>query len=287
LKTKRFGAFEAVIYSFFVLLGLTMLYPYWYILMYSFSDPLTIALDQLFLVPSGFSLQNYIVALSKPTIYSGFVNSVFITVVGTVLHLIITSMLAFPLSRRTLEGKNVILTFLFLTMIFSAGIIPTYMLVKGVGLLNSLWALILPNVVSVFNLLIMLKFFRNIPEEMIESARLDGCNDFRILIRIVLPVSQAVLAALGLFMAVHQWNIFFPAILYINDPDKWPVMAILRSILQQIQSSTASDLETQGQVTPESLTNAIIILSITPIMMIYPFLQKYFVKGVMIGSVKG
>ena len=287
MKTKRFGAFEAVIYSFFVLLGLTMLYPYWYILMYSFSDPLTIALDQLFLVPSGFSLQNYIVALSKPTIYSGFVNSVFITVVGTVLHLIITSMLAFPLSRRTLEGKNVILTFLFLTMIFSAGIIPTYMLVKGVGLLNSLWALILPNVVSVFNLLIMLKFFRNIPEEMIESARLDGCNDFRILIRIVLPVSQAVLAALGLFMAVHQWNIFFPAILYINDPDKWPVMAILRSILQQIQSSTASDLETQGQVTPESLTNAIIILSITPIMMIYPFLQKYFVKGVMIGSVKG
>lgn len=287
MNKKRFGAFEAIIYSFFVLLGLTMLYPYWYILMYSFSDPLTIALDQLFLVPSGFSLQNYIVAFSKPTIYSGFVNSVFITVVGTVLHLFITSMLAFPLSRRTLEGKNVILTFLFLTMIFNAGIIPTYMLVKGVGLLNSLWALILPNVVSVFNLLIMLKFFRNIPEEMIESARIDGCHDFRILIRIVLPVSQAVLAALGLFMAVHQWNIFFPAILYINDPDKWPVMAILRSILQQIQSSTASDLETQGQVTPESLTNAIIILSITPIMMIYPFLQKYFVKGVMIGSVKG
>lgn len=284
---KRFGAFEAVLYCFLVLLGLTMLYPYWYILMYSFSDPLTIALNKTFLWPSGFSLQNYIVALSKPTIYSGFVNSVFITVVGTVLHLFITALLAFPLSRRKLEGKNVILTFLFLTMIFSAGIIPTYMLVKSVGLLNSLWALIFPNVVSVFNLLIMLKFFRNIPEEMIESARIDGCNDFTIVIRIVLPVSQAVLAALGLFMAVHQWNIFFPAILYISNPEQWPVMAILRSILQQIQSSTSSDLETQNQVTPESLTNAIIILSITPIMIIYPFLQKYFVKGVMIGSVKG
>jgi putative aldouronate transport system permease protein len=287
LSKKRFGAIEAVIYSFLTLLSLTMLYPYWYILMYSFSDPMSIALNQYFFIPNGFSLQNYVVALSKPTIYSGFVNSVFITVVGTVLHLFVTSMLAFPLSRRRLEGKNVILSALFLTMLVSAGIIPTYLQVKNLHLLNSLWALIIPNMINVFNLLIMLKFFRNIPEEMIESARIDGYNDFRILIRIILPVSKPVLAALGLFFAVHQWNIFFPALLYISDPKKWPIMAILNSMLQQLQESTSYDLETRSQVTPESLKNAIIILSITPILIVYPFLQKYFVKGIMIGSIKG
>jgi len=284
---QRFGVFEAVIYGFLILLGITMLYPYWYILMYSLSNPLTIALNQYFLIPDGFSLQNYAVALSKPEVYNGFLNSVFITVVGTVLHLIVTSLLAFPLSRRTLEGKNVILTFLFLTMIFNAGIIPSYLLMKNIGLLNSLWVLILPHAVSVFHLLIMMKFFRNLPEEMMESARIDGCNDIRILAQIVLPLSKAVLAALGLFMAVHQWNIFFAAVLYLDDPGKWPIMAVLRNLLQQIQSSTTFDMVLQNNVTPESLSNAIIILSITPIMMIYPFLQKYFVQGVMIGSIKG
>lgn len=216
--------------------------------------------------------------------------TVFRTVLGTFLNLCVTALTAYPLSKSYLPGRNAIMKYFFFTMIFSAGMIPQYLVVKTLGLTDSVWAFILPGIMNVYNMIIMRTFFSGIPMEMEEAAKIDGCSDFKILLRIILPVSTPVLASIGLFYAVWHWNAFFDAVLYITDRNLWPLQTLLREILL---STSMSELLGGGGSLSDAMPpstaviNATIIISCLPIILVYPFVQKYFVKGVMVGSVKG
>jgi ABC-type glycerol-3-phosphate transport system permease component len=211
---------------------------------------------------------------------------VFVTAVGTLVSLLMTAITAYPISREVLFGKKFFFNMILFTMLFSGGLIPTYLVVRSLGLLDSLWALILPSSINVFNMLVMMKFFKNIPDSLIESAKIDGYNDIYILYKIVLPLSKAVLASIGLFSAVGFWNTYLPCLIYIIDADKRVLQVILRGMLQE-ESLAAQTGALDQIVTPQNMKMAVIIVTMLPILCVYPFLQKHFTKGVLIGSIKG
>jgi ABC-type glycerol-3-phosphate transport system permease component len=212
--------------------------------------------------------------------------SVFVTVVGTAIALAVTIALAYATSRPVLFGRPVLLMVLF-TLLFAPGIIPMFLVVKQLGLLDSLWSLILPGALGAFNFVVLRTFFMNVPGELLESARIDGASDFTILRRIVLPLSKAVVAVVGLFYAVGFWNAFFNALLYLNDTSKWPVQVILRTYVLQGKSLSADQLGVHPPSQPQSLQMAVVVVALVPIAMVYPFLQRHFTKGVITGAVKG
>ncbi|NVM94649.1 carbohydrate ABC transporter permease [Arthrobacter wenxiniae] len=212
--------------------------------------------------------------------------SAFITVIGTAIALFVTILLAYATSRPVLFGRPVVLAVLF-TMLFSAGIIPMYLMIKQLGLIDSLWSLILPGALGGFNFVVMRSFFMGIPGELIESARIDGASDWKILWTMVLPLSKAVTAVVGLFYAVGIWNAFFNALLYLNDTAKWPVQVVLRSYVLQGKSMAADQLGVAVQAQPQSLQMAVVVVALLPILLVYPFLQRHFTKGVITGAVKG
>ena len=214
--------------------------------------------------------------------------SVFVTVVGTALSLLCTITLAYALARPGVFGGRAVLLLVLFTFLFPPGIIPGYLVVQNIGLLNSYWALILPVLVNAFNLVVMRGFFQGIPSELYEAARIDGAGDIRILVRIVLPLSKAVVAVVGLFYAVSYWNSFFNAILYLNDSAKWPVQAVLQQyVTQGAQLADASVAEQATRNAPHSIQMAVVVLALIPIVCVYPFIQRHFVKGVMTGAIKG
>jgi putative aldouronate transport system permease protein len=216
------------------------------------------------------------------------VVSVLVTVVGTALSLLCTVTLAYALARPGVFGGRAVLLLVLFTFLFPPGIIPGYLVVQNVGLLNSYWALILPVLVNAFNLVVMRGFFQGIPSELYEAARIDGAGDLRILVRIVLPLSKAVVAVVGLFYAVSYWNSFFNAILYLNDSAKWPVQAVLQQyVTQGAQLADASVAEQATRNAPHSIQMAVVVLALLPIVCVYPFIQRHFVKGVMTGAIKG
>jgi putative aldouronate transport system permease protein len=216
------------------------------------------------------------------------VVSVLVTVVGTALSLLCTVTLAYALARPGVFGGRPVLLLVLFTFLFPPGIIPGYLVVQNVGLLNSYWALILPVLVNAFNLVVMRGFFQGIPSELYEAARIDGAGDLRILVRIVLPLSKAVVAVVGLFYAVSYWNSFFNAILYLNDSAKWPVQAVLQQyVTQGAQLADASVAEQATRNAPHSIQMAVVVLALLPIVCVYPFIQRHFVKGVMTGAIKG
>ena len=262
-----------------------MLYPFWYVVMYSFSDPSKASLNSLYLWPAGFTVESYIYAFSKKILFSGFFNSVFLTLVGTCVNMVLTIMLAYPLSREKLPGRKYLSAFVIFPMLFNGGMIPTYLVIKQFGLLNSLWSLIASMAVNVYNLLILSKFFKSIPDSLIEAAKIDGCGDAATLVKIVLPLSKASLATISLFYAVQHWNEFLHATIYINTDSKWPLQVVLRNIIDMV----ANDLNSGGEVfmNPENFKMATIVITVLPIICVYPFLQKHFTQGVMMGSVKG
>lgn len=262
-----------------------MVYPFWYVVMYSFSDPAKSTLSHLYFWPAGFTLDSYKYAFSKKILFSGFFNSVFLTLVGTIVNMVLTIMLAYPLSRDKLPGKKYLSAFVVFPMLFNGGMIPTYLVIKQFGLLDSLWSLIASMAVNVYNLLILNKFFKSIPESLIEAAKIDGCGDVMTLVRIVLPLSKASLATISLFYAVQHWNEFLHATIYINTDSKWPLQVVLRNIIDMV----ANDLNSGGEVfmNPENFKMATIVITVVPIICVYPFLQKHFTQGVMMGSVKG
>lgn len=284
-KKNKISVFSTVNYLLFTIISVIMLYPFWYILMYSFSNPNEVSLNNYYLIPHGFTFETYKLAFRTSSIYTGFLNSVIVTVAGTLIGLALTTMTAYPLSRQYLKGRSYIFGFVMFTMLFHGGIIPTYLIVRSYGMVDTLWALFLPSAVNVYNMLIMIKFFKNIPDELIESARIDGCNEMKILARIIIPLSTAVLATIGLFYAVFYWNSFLPGLIYLNDNKKWPLQVVLRSMLD-VQASSGAGGDAIF-VSPENLKMATVVITVTPILMLYPYLQKYFTKGVMIGSVKG
>ena len=252
--------------------GLVMLYPMWYVFMYGLSDPHAVLGKGAILWPQEPTLAAVAFVLRTPEIMRSYLNTAFVVIAGTLLSLVATSLFAYPLSTR-IPGVRVISLLTYFTILF-----------------NSLWALIVPQLVWPFYVFIMIKFFKNIPDSLPESARIDGANDLVILLRIVLPLSLPALASVGLFYAVRYWNEFFTAIIYLPNKDKWTLQVILRSLLitqLEDQFDMPSGDQTAGSVTADTVKMATVIVGTLPVMLIYPFLQKHFAKGVMIGAVKG
>lgn len=276
-------SFDMINYILLSILALVTILPFIYVMVSSFSATAAV-------FPTKFSLDAYRYIFATPTVGRSLVNSIMITVVGSLINLTLTSLMAYPLAKRDLIGRSGLLFMVTFTMLFAGGMIPTYFVVKSMGLMNSYAALIIPGAISAFNLIVMKNFFQSIPEELEEAARIDGCHDVWILFRIVMPLSAPALAAFGLFYAVDHWNNYFGAVLYLNDGTKWPVQVILRQIV--ILSTDASLSGNQSAlegltVVEQSVKMAVIVVATVPILLVYPFLQKHFTKGVMLGSVKG
>ncbi|WP_425262757.1 carbohydrate ABC transporter permease [Paenibacillus thermotolerans] len=274
------------------LIVLIVLYPLIFVVSASFSDPQIVLRGQMLLWPKGFNLESYAKVLQDDGIITGFINTVIYTVLGTTVNLIMTICGAYPLSRRDFVGRNAFMALFVFTMFFSGGLIPTYMLIKKLQLMNTLWVMILPGAVSIWNIIIMRTFFQmTIPYELQEAATIDGCSNFQILRKVVLPLSMPINAVTVLFYAVGHWNAFFNALLYLSDKGKFPLQLILREILIQgqmddmIRATTESAIKQQRAV--EGIKYAVLVVANIPILALYPFLQRYFVKGIMIGAIKG
>ncbi|TLS53816.1 carbohydrate ABC transporter permease [Paenibacillus antri] len=291
VRTDRL--FLAAVYTFLFLLSAAMIFPLLYVLAVSFTDPKVYVPDQLTLWPKKWSLSAYEYILSGGAIVNALKSTLFITVVGTPISLIVTSSFAYMLSKNYLPGRNVMLLLVLFTMLFSPGMIPNYLLIRNLGLLDSLWALILPMATNAWSILVMKSFYQSIPSELEDSARIDGCNDLQIYSRIILPLSKAPMAAFTLFFAVAFWNVYFSALLYLRDSTQWTLQVILQQVVlasnasQFVDSAVASQMDNIMTMPPETVKMATIIIVIAPILLVYPFLQKHFAKGVLIGSVKG
>jgi len=289
-KFSKSNAFDIFNIFFMIILIILMVYPFWHIVMYSISDVRLAMRGGLFLWPRGFSLETYRVVLKNPAVLSGFRVSVIVTVIGTAFATFFTATTAYPLSKKRMRGRTFFSLYVLFTMLFNGGMIPTYLLVRSLGLVDTLWALILPNAIHAWNIFVMRNFFATIPESLEESARIDGASDLLIFFKIILPLSKAVLATIGLFLAVGYWNDFFSTILYIQSRNKWALQAVLREIVTNTETAMSRhgiSAIHQQNITTQSVIMANIVIVTVPIILVYPFVQKYFVKGVMIGSVKG
>ncbi|WP_240763074.1 carbohydrate ABC transporter permease [Paenibacillus thalictri] len=281
LKNRWFDGVNTV---FLLLVAVITFYPLWHELSLSFSSMEEAMKGGAFLWPRAFTTAAYHTVLGSDYIWVAYRNSVFSTVAGTLIGVLLTAMTAYPLTKQEMPAKNVILFLVLFTMLFSGGMIPTYLLVKQLGLINSLWSLILPTAISAFNVIIMLSFFRTLPAELEDSAMIDGANPLRIFFGIVMPLSKPVLATVALWEAVGIWNNYLNAVIYLNDKSKYTLPLLLRDVINgQITARMTGEL-TGSSV--DSVVAATIIVAVVPVLCVYPYLQKYFVKGVMIGSVK-
>lgn len=273
------------------LLVITIIYPIILVISSSFSAPSAVYAGRVFLWPVDLSVEGYKAVFKNRQIVSGALNSVFYTGVGTLVNLVMTTLAAYPLARRTLPGRSIIMKLFVFTMFFSDGMIPNYILLMNLHLLNTRFALILPGAISVYNMILMRTFFQNIPAELNEAASIDGCSDIRYLLQIVIPLSKPIIAVLALYYAVAHWNAYFNAMMYLTDQELAPLQLVLRDILvsNTISLSDIADEETMRarQGIAELMKFSLIVISSLPVMVIYPFIQKYFVQGVMLGSIKG
>jgi ABC-type glycerol-3-phosphate transport system permease component len=288
---RKIDAFTVVNTLLMIFLMFTTLYPFIYILNVSLSSSAYVLQGAVSFYPRGFTLEWYEQVLRDNRIWTGYRNTLVYAGIGTVLSLAVTSMGAFALSQRHMVFRRPIMLLLVFTILFSGGMIPSYLVVKGLGILDTMWAMILPGIVSTYHLLIFRTFFEGLPEELFDAGRVDGMSDLGIFFRLVVPLSKAVYAAIGLFVAVGIWNNFYNALVYLKSPERFPLQLILRDLViaGTLATEAASQSQQQGNdpVVAESLKYATIIVSTLPILLLYPFLQKYFVKGVLIGSVKG
>ncbi|MCZ8511097.1 carbohydrate ABC transporter permease [Paenibacillus filicis] len=290
-KSLGSDIFTAFNYTILTLFALATLLPFIYVIIISFTDPTEYLTKSLVLIPETWSLSAYRFIFSTNAFVKAMGVSGFLAVVGTVLSLIVTSALAYVLSRKRLKGKTFFLVMILLSMLFNAGMIPNYLLVDSLGLIDSLWALILPALTSAWYVFLMKNFYQEIPDELEDAAKIDGCSDVGVFIRIMLPVSVSALAAFGLFYAVAYWNTYFSGVLYINSDSMRPLQVLLQMLLisasQFGDPSVAAMMESEKTVPPQVIKMAAVVISSLPIVIVYPFLQKYFVKGMMVGSVKG
>ncbi|CAM3840298.1 carbohydrate ABC transporter permease [Cohnella lubricantis] len=282
--------FDIFNYLLLSLIGIAAVLPFLYIVAGSFASDSELTRRAFFIIPQSFSVAAYKYIFSTDTVTHSIWNSLMITVGGTIVNLFFTVTMAYALAKRGLMGRNLVLNLVIFSMLFSGGMIPTYLVVRELQLLDTFWALILPGAISAFNLIIVKNFFQEIPPELEEAARIDGCAEIGLLWRIVLPLSMPVLATFTLFYAVGHWNNFFSALLYINDPEKWPLQVMLRQIvlLSQMAAGSAQSVDyNYVKEAEQSIKMAVIVVGTIPILLVYPFLQKHFAKGVLIGSVKG
>ena len=289
LRTPTAGrrVFTVVNSAILIAFALVCLLPFLHVIGSSLANPGELATRAFVIIPREFTLDAYRYVLSTPTIFRAMGVSMFVTVVGTFLSLLVTSLMAYALGKRYLRGRRVINFLVVFTMLFSGGMIPLFIVVNGLGLLDSVWSLILPFTVNAFNFVIMRSFFQGIPDSLEEAARIDGCSEFGVFVRIVLPLSVASIATIGLFYAVAYWNTYMWAILFINDSTLWPIQVLLRQIVI-VASGLNADASVVDVVPPaQSVKMAVIAVATLPMLIVYPFIQRYFVKGALIGSVKG
>lgn len=284
--------FSYINYFLLALVLVVLLVPLLFVVNASFSDPEAVYGGKVLFYPVGFTMEGYQRIFKDNTIWTGYRNTVIYTAVGTVINVILVIAAAYPLSRRDFVGRNIFTFMIIFTMFFNGGMIPTYLLVKDLNMLNSLWAMVLPNAIGVWNVVIARTFFQNsIPQELNDAAQIDGCTNVRYLVHIVLPLSRPILAVIVLYCAVMHWNSFFAALIYLTEEKLYPLQLILRTILVQAEMAQdmLEDLQTQIEIqrVADLIRYGVIIVASLPMLILYPFLQKYFVKGVMIGSVKG
>lgn len=277
----------AVISVFMVVVSFLFLYPLWTTVVQSFSSSRTADSIGFKFWPTEWSLNAYQYVFSKQLIWSAYKNTIIRTVVTTALHIMLTYFGAYGLSRRDLPFKNVITFLIVFTMFFSGGLIPSYLLMKNLGLIGSRWAVILPGLTSAWNLVIARNFVQGLPYELEESAAIDGAHPLRIIFQILLPLSKPILAVLALWVAVGQWNSYFDAMLYNNSPELKPLALLVREMVVEAQGMNENSLMIDANVASSSVRAATIVVSMVPILCVYPFVQKYFVKGVMVGALKG
>jgi putative aldouronate transport system permease protein len=286
-NTRAGRAFDVANVVFLTVVGLVALAPFLFVLVRSFAPETELTTRPFFLWPHNFDLSAYTAIFTTPSFTRAVVTTVLVTAVGTVVQLLLTVTMAYPLAKRDLPGRNVILSLVIVTLVFSGGMIPTFLIVRDLGLLNTYWALILPLAINPFSLIIIKSFFQNLPAELEESAKVDGATELVVLWRIVLPLSKPILATFALFYAVGIWNDFMSPLLYLNDTSMWT----LQMFLQQVTAAT--DLTTAQQVDPsyippsQGIKYAVIVVATIPVLIFYPFLQKHFAKGMLIGAVKG
>jgi len=295
MKTRLSRAdyiYYTIAYTIVTLLVLIVLFPMVFIVSASFSSPASVNAGKVWILPVDPTLFNYQMVLQYPSVYIGYRNTFFYTFAGTLINVIITLLCAYPLSRKDLFGRG-FFTFLFaFTMIFGGGMIPSYILMRNLRLLNTVWAMLLPGAMGVTNMIVTRTYFQSsIPGELLEASRLDGCSDAQYFFKVLLPLSHSVIAVISLFYAVGHWNSWFGAFLYLSNRNLYPLQLFLRQVLVQNQFSSEmvvdADMAQQLREIQEVLKYAIIVMSTAPMMCFYPFAQKHFVKGVMIGSLKG
>ncbi|HIQ62910.1 MAG: carbohydrate ABC transporter permease [Christensenellales bacterium] len=294
MKSRSAGdrLFDIGVYVLLTIAMLIVLYPLYFVVIASVSDPMDVLAGKVIWKPSGFSLEAYRMVFKDSQVMTGYRNTIAYTLAGTALNIMLSIAAAYPLSRRNLKGKGLVMGMMVFTMFFSGGLIPTYITISNLGLLNTFAVMILPTAISVYNVMIMRTFFMNsIPYELEEAAYVDGATHFRTLYSVVLPLSKPILAVMVLFYAIAHWNSYFNAMIYLSDKERYPLQLVLRTILVQSQSSEEILADVQGtfnrMLMSETIKYALIIVASVPVLCLYPFLQKYFVQGVMIGSVKG
>lgn len=280
---------DVLVYGLGIFVLLVTLIPFLHVIAMSISDPVKVSKNEIFLFPHGINFNAYRMVMNNSMFWKNYGNTLFIVFVGTIVNIITTITLAFPLSRREFFLRKPLMKAITFTMFFSGGMVPLFLTVSSLGLYGSRWAVIIPYAITTYNLIVCRTFFEGIPDSLIESAKLDGANDIQVLISIVLPLSTAIVAVLVLFYAVSHWNSYFPALLYIPNIQKQPVQVYLMRVLIQDSESLMEDgaNSVTRALVVEQLKYAVIIVTVLPIAVLYPFLQKYFVQGVMIGAIKG
>ncbi len=287
---RKMGIFDYANILFMVLLLVIVSYPLYYMAIVSVSSGLAVQRGDVVFFPVGFSLDAYKIVFDDPYIWRSYSNTIMYTSLGVLINLTMTILCAYPLSRRFLYGRSIIAFFVIFTMFFDGGIIPRYIVVNGLGLVNTIWAIVLPTAISVFNLILMRTFFENIPDELHESALIDGAGELRTLLQIVLPLSLPVIATIFIFYTVAHWNSFFPALIYLNEKSMYPLQIMVRNIVIQgeIATQAIESGSTEGTtVMALNVKYAVVWIAILPVLLVYPFMQKYFVHGAMLGAVKG
>ncbi|OBY78893.1 sugar ABC transporter permease [Paenibacillus sp. KS1] len=297
-ETRADKIFIVCNYIYLTIALILVLYPVLYILSASISDPKMVASGEMWLFPKGITFDGYARVFENSKIWSGYGNTILYTVVGTCVNLAVTLPAAYALSRSDFIGRNFFMGMFLFTMFFGGGLVPGYLLIKALGLINSMWALILPGAASVWNIIVARTFFQStIPRELQEAASIDGCTNMRLFLQIILPLSAPIIAVMALFYGVGHWNSYFGALIYLNEESKYPLQMILRQILvlqemsaettgAAVSSSVAAALNNKAEIA-SLVKYSVIIVSTLPVIVVYPFLQRYFVQGVMIGSVKG
>ncbi|MBT2290605.1 carbohydrate ABC transporter permease [Paenibacillus albidus] len=282
---KSDKAFNVFIYTILLVVAVAAIFPLLYVISMSLTPYSEVIKHGGFIIiPKKISFEAYERIFSDPALGRSMLVTVFVTVIGTLVNIILTTLAAYPLSRKNLPGRSFFLLFIIITMLFNGGLIPTYLIVQSLGMLNTVWSLIVPGAIATFNVLILKSFLESLPEELFESARIDGAKEFRVLWQIALPLSVPSMMTVGLFYMVGHWNSFFSAVLYITDTKLYPLQVIIRNMLLLTQSS---ELQAEVTVPTAAMQMAAVIAGSLPIIAVYPFIQKHFTKGMLLGAIKG